>query len=182
MNVTVKLVVCKGDKMSIEIVKDMGNSLVEHSVMISNLSVAISSCLKGSLCRLYTDNIKYTWADVSDESFEPDISIVCGRLRKCRNTAVSNIPQFVIEVLSPSTEKRDREDKMFSYSKAGVSEYWLIDWKKKKVELYLNDEETGEPQFYKIDEVTESNKQDLWVRTMPRIKLNFDEVFDLYIE
>ena len=42
-----------------------------------------------------------------------------------------------MEVLSDSTEKRDREEKMELYKAVEVAEYWLVDWRKKQVEIYL---------------------------------------------
>lgn len=35
-------------------------------------------------------------------------------------------PDLVVEMLSPSTAKYDREDKMRVYARAGVKEYWLV--------------------------------------------------------
>jgi Uma2 family endonuclease len=46
-------------------------------------------------------------------------------------------PDFVVEVLSPSTEKHDREVKFKDYAAHHVSEYWIIDPDKKFVEQYL---------------------------------------------
>ena len=45
-------------------------------------------------------------------------------------------PDFVIEILSKSTEKIDRELKFESYAEAGVQEYWLIDTRNLAIETY----------------------------------------------
>lgn len=45
-------------------------------------------------------------------------------------------PDLVIEIISPSTEQRDRGLKMVDYAAHGVSEYWLVDPHKKEVEQY----------------------------------------------
>lgn len=47
-------------------------------------------------------------------------------------------PELVIEVLSftGTNERRDREAKLKLYSRRDVSEYWLLDWRKKQVEIY----------------------------------------------
>lgn len=47
-------------------------------------------------------------------------------------------PELVIEVLSPGTanEQRDREAKLKLYSRRGVHEYWIIDWRAQQIEVY----------------------------------------------
>ncbi len=50
------------------------------------------------------------------------------------------IPDFIVEVLSDSTEKTDREDKMEDYAAHGAREYWLLDPNEKFVEQYVLDE------------------------------------------
>ncbi|MBI3969673.1 MAG: Uma2 family endonuclease [Chloroflexi bacterium] len=47
-------------------------------------------------------------------------------------------PDLVVEVLSPgpSNEQRDREIKLRLYSRRGVQEYWLVDWRQRLVEVY----------------------------------------------
>ncbi len=46
-------------------------------------------------------------------------------------------PDFVVEVLSDSTERNDRETKFQDYAAHGVGEYWIIDPEKEIVEQYL---------------------------------------------
>ena len=51
-------------------------------------------------------------------------------------------PDFVVEVLSPSTEEHDRETKFQDYAAHGVEEYWIVDPELEIVEQYiLNGEE-----------------------------------------
>ncbi len=45
-------------------------------------------------------------------------------------------PDFIAEILSPSTESVDRITKFEDYAAHGVAEYWLIDPAKKIVEQY----------------------------------------------
>jgi Uma2 family endonuclease len=46
------------------------------------------------------------------------------------------IPDLIVEVLSPSTEARDRGVKFEDYASHGVGEYWIIDTVAETVELY----------------------------------------------
>lgn len=77
--------------------------------------------------------------------FEPDIAFF-------KNFRASSIqptlmefpaPDFVVEVLSPSTEKTDRGVKMHDYARHGVAEYWLVDCREQAVERYLPTAEGG---------------------------------------
>lgn len=52
-------------------------------------------------------------------------------------------PDFVVEVLSASTEASDRGVKFEDYARHGIREYWIIDCDEKTVEQYvLRDNET----------------------------------------
>lgn len=66
---------------------------------------------------------------------QPDVIIVCDR-DKIIERCVFGAPDFVIEVLSKSSSKRDSVIKLNKYMTAGVREYWLIDPKRQKVLVY----------------------------------------------
>ena len=52
-------------------------------------------------------------------------------------------PELVIEILSPgkANEERDREKKLEQYSRYGVQEYWIADWRAITVEIYRQDQD-----------------------------------------
>ena len=58
-------------------------------------------------------------------------------LRNRRSTNFLGVPKFIMEVLSDATEVYDRNDKMELYKKVEVAEYWIVDWRKKQVEMYV---------------------------------------------
>ncbi len=66
---------------------------------------------------------------------QPDVLIVCDK-SKFRNGRVFGAPDFITEVLSPSTRRKDLLLKLSKYGNAGVREYWLVDLDKKKVVVY----------------------------------------------
>lgn len=66
---------------------------------------------------------------------QPDVVIVCDR-DKIINRCIYGAPDFIIEVLSKSTKKKDSVIKLNKYLNAGVREYWMIDPMKQKVIVY----------------------------------------------
>jgi Uma2 family endonuclease len=51
---------------------------------------------------------------------------------------ISSAPDLVVEVLSPSTEERDRTLKTKLYARFGVRELWIADTKEKRIEVFTN--------------------------------------------
>lgn len=66
---------------------------------------------------------------------QPDMVIICD-YNKLRKKNVFGAPDFVIEILSGSTRKKDSIKKLQKYENAGVREYWIVDPDKKKVIVY----------------------------------------------
>lgn len=66
---------------------------------------------------------------------EPDVLVVCDR-NKLKKGIIYGAPDFIAEILSPSTRRRDMSLKLAKYTEAGVREYWLVDPDKKKVIVY----------------------------------------------
>ncbi len=53
------------------------------------------------------------------------------------DTMVYPVPDFIVEILSPSTEERDRGVKFEDYASHGVREYWIVDPDQRTIEQYL---------------------------------------------
>lgn len=159
-------------------ITDMSNTFLEHSMTIHNFAIKVGSQIKDSLCRVFTDSVQYQWAENDNKIVIPDASIICN-MRDRKNVSFTGIPRFVMEVVSSSTEEYDRTEKMQIYCKVGVSEYWIVDWRKRQVEIYLFDGEedgTTKPHLYKT--VTEDNKDDLQIVMFPNLHITFNELFD----
>ena len=71
--------------------------------------------------------------------YEPDVCFF-GREKAAAirpETLEFPAPDLVVEVLSPSTERRDRGVKFEDYAAHGVDEYWIVDAERETVEQYL---------------------------------------------
>ena len=71
--------------------------------------------------------------------YEPDVCFFGNKKAKSfkRRQAQFPAPDFVVEVLSDSTEKNDRETKFQDYAAHGVQEYWIVDADKQIIEQYF---------------------------------------------
>lgn len=160
-------------------ISGMAGALIEHSMVISNFLIKAGSQVQDSICRVFGDNVQYKWIAGGEEKIViPDVSINC-RFKQRRGNSFFNNPRFVMEVLSPSTEKYDRTEKKDLYRSQEIDEYWIVDWQKKQIEIYTLDyDEHKEPQYYLFNTITENNKEDLKMVHFPNIKITFNELFD----
>ena len=159
-------------------VEDMSNTFLEHSMVINNFIIKVGSQIKDSLCRVFGDSVQYQWAENNNDVIVPDASIICN-MRDRKNVSFTGIPRFIMEVLSNATEDYDRNEKMQIYCKVGVSEYWIVDWRKKQIEIYLFDgKPDGSLYSYLYKTITKDNKDELQIVMFPNLKITFDELFD----
>lgn len=87
-----------------------------------------------------------------------------------------------MEVLSDATENIDRTEKMELYKKVEVAEYWLVNWQKKQIEIYIlspTENTLDEMEYKLVNIITEKNKNELELVTFPNVEIAFDELFDL---
>jgi Uma2 family endonuclease len=68
---------------------------------------------------------------------QPDIVFISkAKLDLLTRENIQGAPDLVIEVLSPGTEHVDRTDKLKTYAKFGVQEYWMASAEKETVEVW----------------------------------------------
>lgn len=104
-----------------------------HGMIIGNLHVILANYLKGKQCRVFTDTID-VYLDETNRVI-PDVSVLCDKT-KFTDRGYEGIPKLIVEVISPSSVKRDRIEKKALYEHMGVPHYWLIDPKNKNLEVY----------------------------------------------
>ena len=75
--------------------------------------------------------------DMDDRTMvQPDLLVVCKKKGREVRKRLHGAPEFVMEVLSDSTRKKDMEDKRAKYSAAGVREYWIVDPDEQAILVY----------------------------------------------
>jgi len=73
--------------------------------------------------------------DRIDTVVQPDICVVCDP-SKIDENGCCGAPDMIVEVLSPSTAKKDMFDKFLLYEESGVREYWIVHPKDKSVHVF----------------------------------------------
>ena len=81
---------------------------------------------------------------------EPDISVICDK-NKISDKGCHGAPDWIIEVVSPSSRKMDYYKKLFKYRTAGVREYWIVDPVKERITVYFFEMESVEEYFFGED-------------------------------
>lgn len=66
---------------------------------------------------------------------EPDVLVVCDPA-KVTDRAIVGAPDFVAEVVSPSSMRMDYYKKLELYERAGVREYWIVDLAHRRTTVY----------------------------------------------
>ena len=67
---------------------------------------------------------------------EPDISVICDK-DKITDQGCNGAPDWVIEIVSPSSKPMDYFTKLFKYRTSGVRDYWIVDPIKQRVTVYF---------------------------------------------
>jgi Uma2 family endonuclease len=78
------------------------------------------------------------WTDGVDAGtvFQPDLVLVREENRSILQDVVRGVPDFVAEVLSPPTARRDKGVKLAAYARFGVRECWIVGDENQTVEAY----------------------------------------------
>ncbi len=72
-----------------------------------------------------------------DNIVQPDMMVICkDRRNRILRMEIYGAPDLVIEVISPSTRKKDTVDKLHAYQRSGVREYWIVDLEGKRILVY----------------------------------------------
>lgn len=112
-----------------------------HQGVVGELYRQVTNSLQGKSARAYVAPFdvrlpKHGGADDQiDTVVQPDVVIVCDP-HKLDDRGMRGAPDWIAEVLSPSTATYDRTTKLPVYERAGVPEIWLVDPIDRTVTIY----------------------------------------------
>ena len=91
-----------------------------------------------------------------NECFIPDISVICNP-DLIKDRGCYGAPDWIIEIVSPSTASLDYFLKPEKYRIAGVKEYWIINLMKHTVTVYHFEDENFSPRTYSFQDNIKTN-------------------------
>ncbi|MCM2357763.1 MAG: Uma2 family endonuclease [Geobacteraceae bacterium] len=140
-----------------------------HQIILGNFWLAISTYLKGKTCRPFVAPTDVVFDDYN--VVQPDLLVVCD-LSKITEANIQGAPDLVVEILSPSTSRKDRREKMALYERFGVQEYIVIDPANETVECFnYVDGGYGHPDVFGCDET-------MTIALFPELGLSLWEIFE----
>jgi Uma2 family endonuclease len=106
---------------------------------------------------------------------EPDLLFIStARLDIQTRTNVQGAPNLVIEILSPSTRRRDEVLKRARYERFGADEYWLVDPLSQSVRILRR---SGGDVFEMLDVLTAADGQIVTTPLLPALEIPVAEIF-----
>jgi len=118
---------------------------LEHQDIAGEIYRQLANALEDKPCRPYIApvDVRLPKGNEADETIDtvvqPDVIVVCDQ-DKLDRRGVRGAPDFVVEVLSPSTAFHDHKRKREVYERSGVKEYWLVDPVERTIHIYRLDE------------------------------------------
>ncbi len=115
-----------------------------HQFLVAQFTKAIGNFIdshKGT-CRVIPAPFAVNLFADDQKWVEPDISVICDP-DKITDQGYEGAPDWVIEVVSPESRKRNYGKKNDLYSEAGVREYWIVDLQKERTTIYRYEEDAA---------------------------------------
>ena len=145
-----------------------------HQELVARLHLSLGGFLEDRPDRgrvfLSPFDVVFSFHDI----VEPDLVFVApDQLGILTEKNIQGTPALVIEILSPSTRKRDQQIKRKLYERTGVREYWLVDPEANVVSLYRR---AGDGAFPRVADLTADGRDTLdtpllpgWSLALPRL-------------
>ena len=113
-----------------------------HQSVCGNLHLEIGNFLRGKDCKVFMApwDVILPIANKKREKattvVQPDLCIICDP-KIIEERGCFGVPDWIIEIISPHTSKKDINNKYDVYEEAGVKEYWVVMPKEQLVEIFV---------------------------------------------
>lgn len=130
---------------------EMNAPTTRHQLIAGEIYRQIANYImeQGGGCTPFISPVDVQLNNDEKTMLQPDIVIVCNPDQIITSNIIG-APDFVLEVISPGTKRKDYITKLHKYEDAKVREYWLVDPYQKMVIVYFFEDETY-PLIYPIN-------------------------------
>ena len=142
-----------------------------HQRLVSKLTSVIDQYISNhhGNCQVYPAPFAVFLNQDNYNYVEPDISIICDP-SKMNDRGCNGAPDFIIEIVSPSSQRMDYLTKLFKYRTAGVREYWIVNPMTRIVQVYCFGEPEDSTQYSFDEEISVGIYNDLKIRIADLLK------------
>lgn len=125
--------------------KEEKYTITKHQTLVMDLSYRIKDYFmrNNGECSVFPAPFAVFLNENDENYIEPDISVVCDK-EKITEKGCNGAPDWVIEIVSPSSKAMDYFTKLFKYRAVGVREYWIVDPMKQRVTVFFFEKESVE--------------------------------------
>lgn len=148
-----------------------------HQRISRKFLLRIDNYLKGQKCEVFSAPfdvilpVKGKDFMESDKVVQPDIVVICDP-SKIREQGCFGAPDWIIEILSPHTTRKDLQDKFDIYEESGVKEYWVVEPLNSTVEVFvLEGQHYRRIRTYVHDDVVPSH-------TIEGLSIDLNDIFE----
>ena len=143
---------------------------IKHHDIGLNFYSLLRKHFKGKSCKPFAAPVDVVLSEL--DVVQPDVFVVCDST-KITPKNIQGAPDFVVEILSPSTSRKDLREKKALYERSGVAEYLVLD----PLELYAQLFRLNENGRYNAGEIY-GPEASLSLQILGSEMLDLREVFD----
>lgn len=124
------------------VIYDMTAPRLIHQKLLLQLAMAFFRCIQDSEsdCSVTIAPRDVKLFDDDRNMYQPDILITCDKSKDLEDY-YDGAPELTVEILSPSTRRKDFLVKTHNYERAGVREYWIVDPIRRQVLVFFFEED-----------------------------------------
>jgi len=142
----------------------------KHQGLLGEIFVQLYNFLKGKSCRVFVSGFSVHLSTEENTALLPDIIVVCD-MSKLTDRNYFGAPDFIVEILSPSTAHMDKKKKFDKYRKYGVREYWIVDPESDTLQVNLLSDGNYITKVYDAEDIVP-------VSVLKGCEINLAEVFN----
>ncbi|MBC8542936.1 MAG: Uma2 family endonuclease [Clostridia bacterium] len=148
----------------------MAGPSATHQRILNFLQYTVYGYLKGKTCEVFSAPFDVYFQHQEEDTpniVQPDLMVICDR-NKITKKGCIGAPDWIIEVVSPSTAHRDYLTKLPLYAEHGVKEYWIVNPMNETITTYRLMEELT-PAVYTF-------RDTIKVHTLADLRIDFTQL------